>query len=211
MAHKELITRMHDLIADTMECNDLLYAGLISDKMAALEAADKKLERIGEEAAALGGQIAKVRRTGIHAAHYITVPEHIIMVAQNMGRITVVLKKKIREGILFSDKAIAESGYIFERTSDILLHAKDMVLVHNTLVARHLVESERAIVNIANDFSTQHEERLIEGTCSPNASPLYLEMMDAFRAIALHARQAGMYLIDSEQAGIAPAPKAGRA
>ena len=53
MAHKELITRMHDLIADTMECNDLLYAGLISDKMAALEAADKKLERIGEEASTL--------------------------------------------------------------------------------------------------------------------------------------------------------------
>jgi len=62
------------------------------------------------------------------------------------------------------------------------------------LVARHLEESERAIVRTANEYATKHEERLIEGLCLSKASPLFLEILDAVKEIASHARDIGKEL-----------------
>ena len=120
---------------------------------------------------------------------YVSIPSHIGRISDGIGRIAASVKGKIREDVLLSDKAIAEVDYLFGRTRDILVNAKDMVLAPNTLVARHMAEAERAVEKIADEYATMHDERLIEGLCTPKASQIYLQMLDAFKSIAWHARE----------------------
>jgi Na+/phosphate symporter len=78
---------------------------------------------------------------------------------------------------------------MFERTRDIIVNAKDLVLARNTLVARHIIEAQRATEVTANHYATMHEERLIEGLCSPSASGNYLEILEAFKSMSWHAKE----------------------
>ena len=82
-------------------------------------------------------------------------------------------------------------NYLFEKTRDILTNTGDFILARNKLVASYIKESETSITHSANDFSTQHEERLIEGTCSPRAAPLYLGILDAFKGIVMRMYVSG--------------------
>jgi Na+/phosphate symporter len=72
---------------------------------------------------------------------------------------------------------------------DILANARDLVLAPNILVARHMAEAEAALEKMADEYATRHEERLIEGLCAPKASQLYIQMIDAFKGIAWHAKE----------------------
>ena len=84
---------------------------------------------------------------------------------------------------------MVELEYMFERTRDIMVNAKDLVLARNTLVAKHIVEAQRATEVTANHYATMHEERLIEGLCAPSASGMYLEILEAFKSMAWHAKE----------------------
>jgi Na+/phosphate symporter len=96
---------------------------------------------------------------------------------------------KVKGQVLLSDKASAELDYLFGRTRDILVNARDMVLAPNTLVGRHMAESARAVERMADEYSTLHEERLIEGLCAPKASQLFIQMLDAFKTISWHSKE----------------------
>jgi Na+/phosphate symporter len=52
----------------------------------------------------------------------------------------------------------------------------------------HLKGSARTqmekITAMADDFSLEHQERLIIGQCTPQASYIYVDMMDALKRIA---------------------------
>jgi Na+/phosphate symporter len=191
MALKEKVAGMYDLLSEVVESTDLLYAALVNNNLKVLDRADELLSHAAGRSSELTEEITRDRLKEPLSTPYLSVPAHIEVMAKNMGRVSAGLRKKIKEDILFSDRALGELDYMFERVRDIAVNARDMVLARNTLVARHLAEADRALVMSANDYATQHEERLIEGTCLPKASALYLEMLDAFKDTASHAKNIG--------------------
>jgi Na+/phosphate symporter len=60
-------------------------------------------------------------------------------------------------------------------------------------------ESAAEISRSASEFATMHEERLIEGLCMPKASPLFLDILDAIKGIAWHAKEIAEKLTASRQ------------
>jgi Na+/phosphate symporter len=191
MALKELVSEMHDLISDVVESTDLLYAALINNSVKAIDEANGMLKRVKDRSAALAGELAREKEKDSNAAAYVSVPSHIQVLGEGMERIAASILKRAEEKVLLTDRALDELDYMFERIRDILVHCRDMVLARNTLVARHLEESDKAIIRSANEYATRHEERLIGGLCMPKASSIYLEMLDAFKEIASNAKDVG--------------------
>jgi hypothetical protein len=191
MALTELVLETYGLISGLIESTDLLYSGLINNNLKVIGEAEGIMKHIGGRTDPLTEEITSESKADANALPYVPVPSHIRLMGDNLGRIASGLGRKAEEEVLFSDRALSELGYLFERTRDIILHTRDMVLAPNTLVARHLEESDLAVVRNANDYATRHEERLIEGICTPKASSIYLEMLDAFKEIASHARKIG--------------------
>jgi hypothetical protein len=191
MALKQLLTEMYDQISEMVESIDLLYAGLITDNLKVIDEALGRLGPMGGRTDFITEELVRVSKADPDVSPYVSVPSHIGRMRGEVERIAAGLKRKVKDTVLFSDKAVTEAEYLFERVRDMLVNARDMVLARNTLVARHLEEAGRAVERTADDYATKHEERLIEGLCAPRASDIFLEMLEAFKAIAWHAKEIG--------------------
>jgi hypothetical protein len=52
----------------------------------------------------------------------------------------------------------------------------------------------RGVIRRAIEYATLHEERLIEGSCLPVASAIYIYMLDIIKSIAWHAKEIALKL-----------------
>jgi len=189
METKELISKTYELGQSVLDSIESLQRGLIYNNIKMLEDVRANTDRVHSSAEKLTEGFKEEAKTNPLASLYEAVPLHIKDMALKLNSIAETLATKIGQGVLFSDRAIDEINFLFEKLKDIISNANDMILARNNIIAGYIKEAEADILRIANDFQTKHEERLIEGLCLPIASPLYLSIVDAVKSSAWHAKE----------------------
>jgi Na+/phosphate symporter len=104
---------------------------------------------------------------------------------------------KIKEGLLFSDRAIQEMGTLLATGKDMLKKAGEAVVTGSAAGADKVKNESDAMIAMANKFATTHEDRLVAGECSPKASSNYLCILYAFEDMAAHTKDAVKKLLNS--------------
>jgi Na+/phosphate symporter len=112
---------------------------------------------------------------------------HLQIVGDNLEALSIPIGKKMKEGVLFSDKAVAQTNQIFDHLTGILRSVLDALKTDNDFLKRYVQEEGQRLTQSCNEFATEHEDRLIEGLCLPQAAPLFLAMLNGFRASSQHA------------------------
>jgi Na+/phosphate symporter len=112
---------------------------------------------------------------------------HLQMVGDVLLELSSPIGRKMKDGILFSDKAVAQSNQLFDHLTGILRSILDTLKTDNDFLKRYVLEEGQRLTQACNDFATEHEARLIEGLCLPQAAPLFLAMLDAMRTNGQHA------------------------
>jgi phosphate:Na+ symporter len=95
---------------------------------------------------------------------------------------------RARDGIPFSDKAMAELKELFESFIALLQRFSEAILNPDKEILKDILNKEQALAQMAVDFALAHEERLIDGTCVPKASSLYLDILDSVKNSGDHIR-----------------------
>jgi Na+/phosphate symporter len=116
-----------------------------------------------------------------------SVMTRLLVVGDNLDGLSVPIARKIREGVLFSNKAVAQANQLFDQQAGILRSILDVLKTDNDFLKRYVLEEGQKLVQSCNDFATEHEARLIEGVCLPQGAPLFLAMLDRLRTAAQHA------------------------
>ncbi len=196
MSLKEILAEMHELFPKLVEALELLQKSHLYTNPKPLDRVDALAQEVHKREKALTEQLVKAAQEEPRGARYVAVPGHIERIGDYVEALSRVLRAKAQEGVLFSDKAMDEINFLFEKAKDILVNTADLLLAPNLLVAGYVREAELALTRSANEFSTLHEERLIEGLCLPKASSLYLDMLDAFKAIAWHAKEIARKVVE---------------
>ena len=111
---------------------------------------------------------------------------HLQMVGDNLEGLATPIGRKIREGVLFSDKAVAQANQLFDHLTGILRSILDALKTDNEFLKRYVMEEGHRLTQYCNDFATEHEARLIEGLCLPQAAPLFLAMLNGLRTAGQH-------------------------
>jgi Na+/phosphate symporter len=111
---------------------------------------------------------------------------HLQMVGDNLEALSTPIGQKIREGVLFSDKAVAQANQLFDHLTGILRSILDALKTDNEFLKRYVMEEGQRLTQYCNDFATEHEARLIEGLCLPQAAPLFLAMLNGLRTAGQH-------------------------
>jgi hypothetical protein len=62
----------------------------------------------------------------------------------------------------------------------------DIIKTDNEFLKKYLLEEGRKLGKAALSFATEHEDRMIEGLCLPEAAPIFLALMDRMSTIAQH-------------------------
>ncbi|MGQ9688035.1 MAG: hypothetical protein ACUVXF_04495 [Desulfobaccales bacterium] len=112
---------------------------------------------------------------------------HLQVIGSTLEGLSAPIARKIKDGILFSDKAVAQANQLFDRLTGILRSLLDVMKTDNEFLKRYVMEEGQGLTQACKDFATEHEARLIEGLCLPQAAPLFLALLDGVGAAGHHA------------------------
>ncbi len=183
---KDIYLIMHK----TLEMLELTEDGFTKSKISALDQADELAKEIHAKEDLLTATLARMAAANSEARTLLTVPSHVEKIATSIKRITENSRARIKEGMLFSDKAILETGKLFNKTKEVLKKAGEAVVTGAKASVTGAVADSDTVERMANEFATAHEERLVTGECSPKSSSTYLCILYAFEDMGAHVKDA---------------------
>jgi len=186
---KELVSRLHDMNRNLEDCMYLLQNAFIYNSSKSLDECEVKAKEIHENEKIFTEEVIAEVKADPDLRVYVSVPGHIERMGDYIEDIIGCIRTKIKEGILFTDKAVSEVTFLMERLREVLKNTSDIILARNIIIRDYVREYATEISRSANEFSTMHEERLVKGLCMPKASPLFLDIMDTLKGIAWHAKE----------------------
>ena len=187
---KDLKKEIYLIMHKALEMVELTEDGFAKNKLSSLDEADEIAKEIHTKEDALTETLAKMASANSEARSLLTVPSHIEKIATSIKRITENSRARIKEGMLFSDKAILETGKLFTKTKEVLKKAGEAAVTGAKATVESTIAESDAIERMANDFATAHEERLVAGECSPKSSSTYLCILYAFEDMGAHTKEA---------------------
>lgn len=130
----------------------------------------------------------------VNLLRYHSILTHEQIMAEKIAALAGPLGKKIEDGVLFSSKAVSEANFIFDRQMGILRSLRDVVETGNDSLQQQVLEEGDKLADVCIEFATEHEHRVIEGLCLPQAAPIFLTLLDLFRTMARHDREIAQLL-----------------
>jgi Na+/phosphate symporter len=187
---KDLKKEIYLLMHKAQEMLELAEDGFMKNKLASLDRADELMKEIHTREDVLTSTLAKMASKNSEARMILSVPSHIEKIAANIKRITESNRARIKEGMLFSDKAINETGKLFAWTRDVLKKSAEAAVTGVQATVESAMADADAMERMANNFATAHEDRLVTGECSPKSSSTYLCILYAFEDLGAHVKNA---------------------
>lgn len=120
------------------------------------------------------------------AKPYLSIASSFDRMTYNIEGILDRLKAKSQNHILFSDRAVKEVNDVFQEAMKLLESLPNLITTQNKLLAQRVGEEVRSIFKIANGYSEEHEERLLQGICVPKSSPIYLGILESLKGVIVH-------------------------
>lgn len=192
---KDALMTLHSAGIDAEECIDLLQTAFLYNSLQHLEECRMKLSAMRSNCDKAEKEIQALSREESGLRPYASVPAHFSQIAGNIESIVAQIDRKIREQVLFSDKAVDEVTFLLQRLIDLLRPTSDIILARNEILSKYVRESQSEVVKKALEYGTLHEERLIEGLCNPVGSALYLPILEGIKAIAWRAKKIAVELM----------------
>jgi len=180
---------LYDMITDAVECIFILQNAYIYHNVKFINECKIKIAAMKKSGSSLTGDMEQTVRDNPDMKPYAPIPAHLSIIVNHLEKLSECIDKKNRENILFSDKAVKETIFLLQRLTEILNPTADIVLARNTFLSMYVEESQAGVGKMATEYATLHEERLIKGVCVPVASSLYINMLDAIKSIAWHAKE----------------------
>jgi phosphate:Na+ symporter len=187
---KDLKKDIYLIMHKALEMIELTEDGFTKNKLSSLDQADELAKEIHVKEDVLTATLAKMSAANSEARSLLTVPSHIEKIATSLKRITENSRARIKEGMLFSDKAILETGKLFTKTKEVLKKAGEAAVTGAKATVESVLAESDAVERMANEFATSHEERLVTGECSPKSSSTYLCILYAFEDMGAHIKDA---------------------
>jgi len=114
---------------------------------------------------------------------YLSIASSLGLLTYNIQSTLDRVRGKCEHHILFSEKAVKEVNDVFQGTLRLLKNLPDLLTTESKSHAQRIGEEGRSMVKIAEAYSEDHEERLINGICVPKHSPLYLGIIESLKAV----------------------------
>jgi phosphate:Na+ symporter len=95
---------------------------------------------------------------------------------------------KIEEKLLFSDDAVKEYTELYRKTEEALQEVVYALDKDKPSLVKEVLNNAQNIDNLLNECRRRHNQRLIDGICSPFACNMFLNMLDFTGQIFHHTK-----------------------
>jgi len=173
-----------------MEHDADLIAGILEDehKLNNLE------KEITSDLVALG-RVSAVETEKANALIYADVVGDLELIGDYCKDILERVQIKIEERLLFSEEAVKEYEDLYRKTEDALKEIVCALERDNLDLVKTVLKKEEHIDSLVDEYRARHNQRLIEGICSPIACNMFLNMLDFTAAVYYHAKKIARNLL----------------
>ncbi|MBN1913708.1 MAG: hypothetical protein JW788_04840 [Candidatus Omnitrophica bacterium] len=107
---------------------------------------------------------------------------------------------KIEEKLLFSDDAVSEYNELYLKATELLENISLALDKDHLLLSKKALKEKDKIYDLVDEYRARHNQRLIQGICSPFACNMFLNMLDFTAAVYSHALKIAKSLEKIEKA-----------
>ncbi len=93
------------------------------------------------------------------------------------------IQKKVKDSVLFSEKAVSQTNCLFDTQTGVIRSIFDIIQTNNEYLKKFVREEGDKVQKDCADYATEHETRLVEGLCTPQAAPIFLAILEQFRTL----------------------------
>jgi Na+/phosphate symporter len=179
------------MLSKVIEMGRILSRAVVTTEPESITACEK----LAEETHTLEGMVTSdlVSHAGAIGENLFRIvvrfPARFERIGDMFENILACCRIKQRDGIPFSDKAHAELAAIFALNRDMLTNLRDSLMVRNKALIEHLSQQRLQMATLLSDARFGHWDRIERGFCAPQASSLYLDILDSFGAINDYVRK----------------------
>ncbi|HTZ11527.1 MAG TPA: PhoU domain-containing protein [Candidatus Margulisiibacteriota bacterium] len=102
---------------------------------------------------------------------------------------------KIEERLLFSDEAVKEYEELYRRTESTIDEIACALQKNKLTLVKEVLKGEGHIDKMVDEYRRRHNQRLLDGLCSPIACNMFLNMLDFTAAVYYHAKKIARNLL----------------
>jgi Na+/phosphate symporter len=187
---KEIKEKMVLVSQSLMKMLELAFEGFRRPTEKSFKGAEEVKDKIHQYSSELTGFIISKSPSSEKGREwvkpYLSIASSFDRMTYNIEGIFDRLRAKSQTHILFSDQAVKEVNDVFQEAMRLLENLPNLITTQNKLLAQRIGEEGRSMFKIANGYSEEHEERLIQGICVPKSSPIYLGIIESLKGVIVH-------------------------
>jgi Na+/phosphate symporter len=187
---KDIKKEIYLMMKKAEQMLELSEDAFVKNRTAALDQADELAAEIHAKEDHLTAALSALAASSSEARGVLAVPSHIEKIAGNLKRLNEGIRTKIKDSLLFSDKATQETGALFTKMREALKRAGEAAISGSGAQCSSVLSDADTIIRMAEGFATSHENRLVAGECSPKSSSIYLCMLYSIEDVAAQTKAA---------------------
>lgn len=121
---------------------------------------------------------------------HLAILNHIISdierIADHANNISELAEFRINKNIKFSNEAFAELKEVFEKADESIELVIKVILEGDMEVVDRIMEIEKQVDQLTIQLENNHHERLEQGLCTPEAGPIFLDIIRNLERITDH-------------------------
>ena len=151
-------------------------------------------KQIGEELAKFG-QKPYSEEEKIKAMAYANMAGDFELIGDYCKDMLERIQIKIEEKLLFVEEAVSEYEVLYKRAEGALSELDFALKKNNPSLVKDVIKKDEHIDALVDEYRKKHNQRLIEGRCTPFACNMFLNMLDFTAAIYYHIKKIAKNLL----------------
>ncbi|MBM3255287.1 MAG: Na/Pi cotransporter family protein [Candidatus Omnitrophica bacterium] len=135
------------------------------------------------------GRATKVKTDKSKALIYADVVADLELIGDYCKDMLERIQIKIEEKLLFSDDAVKEYEELYRKTESSLKEITEALDKDKPGLVKEVIKGEGHIDKMVDECRRRHNQRLLDGICSPLACNMFLNMLDFTAAVYYHAKK----------------------
>ena len=183
------------MISKLIEMTRLLSRCLSHGQRSLMDTFDVLAEEVDRQEEVLTRSLLDAKGYLAKVDEVIQFPLHLERIGDLLEIILNCCRVKLRLNLEFTAKAHAELEQVFVLILDMMSDLRDAFAAPDRLLLEHIILQDGRLSGMLKGFHSAHWSRLLQGSCVPEASSTYLEILDSAKLVSGYLMQmAGSFL-----------------
>ena len=184
MEEKRLVERFSDVFVKTISILDNIKKGFFTQKLDVVRENKAQFREILKSRVPGVQKIIEEKDKTEAQKQYLALIPLFQTIGLALENLISKMETKVELKILFSEKALSEIKGLYAILEEQFQDTKDYITTKNLVLKAEIKAGWGKIFKAADEYAIIHQGRLIAGFCMPQASYLYLDIVDSIKRIS---------------------------